>query len=89
MDANPTPPVAITPEAPQSSTRVPLSERLALSPAEVARALGMGRTACYAAIASGQIPSQKIGGLIRVPTAALKAMLEGELEAVRLVRRVG
>ena len=38
-------------------------------------ALGVGRTAAYTAAVSGEIPTIKIGGKIRVPTAALREML--------------
>ena len=38
-------------------------------------ALGVGRTAAYTAAVSGEIPTIKIGGKIRVPTSALREML--------------
>lgn len=45
-------------------------------PVEVAgRALGLSRNSAYAAVKAGQIPSLKIGGAIRVPTAPLRRML--------------
>jgi hypothetical protein len=41
------------------------------------RAVGLtSRTATYAAIARGDLPSIRIGRKIRVPTAALRRMLE-------------
>jgi Helix-turn-helix domain len=39
------------------------------------RALGLGRNAAYAAAKRGEIPSVKIGGAIRVPTAPLRRLL--------------
>lgn len=75
---------------PREAARVPLSERLALTPAEVAQVLGLGRSATYAGLKNGSIPgAKKIGGVIRVSTAVLKAWIDGEPEAVRLVRRAG
>ena len=38
---------------------------------------GMGRNASYAAAKNGDIPSIKIGGLLRVPVRALEQMLDG------------
>ncbi len=42
---------------------------------QAGRALGIGRNAAYAAAKRGDIPALKIGGAIRVPTAALRRML--------------
>ncbi|SFV14520.1 DNA binding domain-containing protein, excisionase family [Methylobacterium sp. 174MFSha1.1] len=39
-----------------------------------ARFLGIGKNAAYRAVKAGEIPSVKIGGLIRVPTAPLREM---------------
>lgn len=85
MDAHATP---IANDAPQQSKRAPLSERIALSPAEAGRLLGLGRTAMYAAVKSGVITHVKIGGRILIPVAPLLTMLEGKPEAVKL-RAVG
>lgn len=43
---------------------------------EAARILGVGRGAAYEAAKTGQLPTIKIGKLIRVPKAALHKMLE-------------
>ena len=40
-----------------------------------AKAFNLGRNACYRAVATGDIPSIRIGGAIRVPTAAIRKML--------------
>lgn len=37
---------------------------------------GLSRNASYAAVARGEIPSIRIGKLLRVPVAALEQMLE-------------
>jgi excisionase family DNA binding protein len=39
------------------------------------RILGIGRNAAYKARESGEIPSIKVGGKYRVPTAKLREML--------------
>jgi hypothetical protein len=38
-------------------------------------ALGLSKNAAYAAVKSGEIPSLRIGGAIRVPTVPLRRML--------------
>jgi hypothetical protein len=43
---------------------------------EAGQALGLGRNATYEAARRGQIPIIKFGKLIKVPTAALRRMLE-------------
>ena len=47
--------------------------KLLLRPAEVAEVLGIGRTRVYALIGTGDIPSIRIGGSVRVPVDSLKA----------------
>jgi excisionase family DNA binding protein len=42
---------------------------------EVSRILRLSRMATYRAVCSGQIPSVKIGRAVRVPVAAVKAIL--------------
>lgn len=44
-----------------------------LTPTELQQLLRVGRSAVYAAIRDGSIPSIRIGKLIRVPRAALEA----------------
>ena len=48
-----------------------MARLLTLRPAEVAQALSIGRTKTYSLIASGVIPSVRIGGSVRVPVDAL------------------
>ena len=50
--------------------------RLLLRPAEVAESLGIGRSKVYELISSGQLPSIRIGGSLRVPIDKLTDWLE-------------
>ena len=43
---------------------------------DVGQALGLGRSATYAAAQRGQIPTLRIGGKLLVPTACLRRMLQ-------------
>jgi excisionase family DNA binding protein len=56
---------------------------LAISVPEAGRRLGIGRSAAYAAAANGQLPVIRIGGLLRVPMAALERMLDAANSAPR------
>jgi len=47
-----------------------------MRPHEIARELGLSRVRVYALIRSGEIPSARIGGAIRVPRAAWEAWLQ-------------
>lgn len=51
-------------------------DKKTLSVAEAAQYLGLGRTATYEAVRTGQIPSVRIGRRYLVPVAALERMLE-------------
>lgn len=44
---------------------------------EAANVLGIGRSAGYEAVRSGQIPSLRIGRRLLVPVSALRSLLEG------------
>jgi excisionase family DNA binding protein len=48
---------------------------------EAARLLSMSRSAAYAAIRSGQLPSVRVAGKWRVPRAALEQLLEQAMSA--------
>lgn len=50
-------------------------EKLLLTPSEVAETLGIGRTKVYALLASGEMPSVRIGASVRIPVAELKEWL--------------
>jgi excisionase family DNA binding protein len=49
---------------------------LAISVVEAGKRLGLGRSAAYQAAAKGELPTIRIGGLLRVPMAALERMLD-------------
>jgi excisionase family DNA binding protein len=55
-------------------------ERLALRPEEAAAALGISRAKAYQLIATGELPSFKMGGNRRVSAEALRAFV-ARLEA--------
>ena len=54
-------------------------DRLLLRPAEAAEAIGIGRSKVYELLASGELPSIRIGGSVRIPVAALQAWIERQL----------
>ena len=47
-------------------------ERMLLKPNEVTEMLGIGRSRIYEMLATGELPSVRIGRCIRVPVNALK-----------------
>lgn len=51
-------------------------DKILLTPTETAEALRIGRTKVYALIASGQLPSIRIGSAVRVPAEALREWVE-------------
>ena len=51
-------------------------ERLVYEVPEAGAKLGLSRAAAYAAAKNGELPTVKIGKLLRVPKAALHQMLE-------------
>lgn len=51
-------------------------DKILLRPVEAAEAIGVGRSKVYELIASGELPSVKIGGSVRVPVAGLRAWVE-------------
>ena len=54
-----------------------LLKPLAVSPAEAARLIGVGRTRLYEAITSGELPSLKLGTRRLIKLADLEAWLDG------------
>ena len=50
--------------------------RLLYRPAEAAAAVGVSRSRMYELIASGEVPSVRVGGTLRVPVDALAALGE-------------
>jgi excisionase family DNA binding protein len=55
---------------------MPDDDRLVLEVPEAGRLLGLGRNASYEAAKRGDIPTIRIGKLIRVPKVAFDRMLE-------------
>ena len=58
---------------------MPTDSRLLLRPTEAAEAIGIGRSKVYDLIASGDLPSIRIGGSVRVPVDELKAWIARQL----------
>jgi excisionase family DNA binding protein len=77
-------------DVPESDLRDLLSERrsaggdttlVALTVAEAARRIGIGRTKLYEYVTSGEIASVKIGSLRRIPAEAVNDFLARRLTA--------
>ena len=51
-------------------------DKLLLRPIEAAEAIGIGRSKAYELLASGELPSIRIGSSVRVPVDALRAWIE-------------
>ena len=60
-----------------------MNERLLLRPTEAAELLGICRTKTYQLLASGELPSVRIGGSIRVPVDALRQWITERLAGGR------
>lgn len=57
-----------------------MHEKMLLRPIEVADALGVGRSKAYELIASGVIPSVRIGASVRVPLDSLRAWIASQTD---------
>lgn len=57
-----------------------MAERILYRPAEMADAIGVSRARGYELIASGVIPSIKIGTSIRVPVDELRLWVKSQIE---------
>lgn len=57
-----------------------MTDRLMLRPIEVADAIGVSRSKSYELIATGEIPSVKVGGCTRVPVDALKTWINSQVK---------
>lgn len=53
-----------------------VAERILYRASEVAGLIGASRAEVYLLIRRGILPSVKVGAMVRVPAAALKAMVE-------------
>lgn len=51
-------------------------DKILLRPSEAFKAMSIGRSTGYAMIASGELPSVRIGRAVRVPVDALKQWVE-------------
>ena len=58
-------------------------ERLLLRVGEAAQCLGISRSKCYELIASGELPSIKLGQSVRIPVKDLMVHIEGNKRAGR------
>ncbi len=56
-------------------------DRLLVRPAEAAEILGLGRSKIYQLLASGELPSVRIGKSIRVPIEALRHWVDARIAA--------
>jgi excisionase family DNA binding protein len=56
-------------------------ERLLLRIDEVAALIGVSRTTAYVLVNKGEIPSVRIGGLLRIPNDALRKLIEERVGA--------
>ena len=54
-------------------------EKLLLRPVEAAEAIGIGRSKVYELLASGELPSIRVGASVRVPLDALRAWIVRQL----------
>jgi excisionase family DNA binding protein len=63
------------------------TSKLLLRPAEAADAIGVSRSKAYELIASGQTPSIRVGGSVRVPIQALQEWIEAALATSIETRR--
>ncbi|WP_411144921.1 helix-turn-helix domain-containing protein [Streptomyces sp. x-80] len=76
-------------DVPEDALRTLLAERrstgdttlVALTVAEAARRIGIGRTKLYEYVSSGEIASVKIGSLRRIPAEAVNDFLARRLSA--------
>ena len=54
-------------------------DRLLLRPTEAAELIGVGRSKVYELIATGEIPSLRIGASVRVPLESLKEWIAAQV----------
>lgn len=54
-------------------------DRLLLRPIEAAEAIGIGRSKVYELLASGELPSIRIGSSVRVPVDSLRRWIDRQL----------
>jgi len=59
-------------------------EKLLLKPGEAADVLGVGRSKIYSLLATGQLPSVRVGHSVRVPVSALERWVEQRARTERV-----
>lgn len=65
------------PAATDTASNGPMPEqRATMRVEEAAKVLGIGKSAAYAAVHNGELPSIRIGRRLLVPTTALRRMLD-------------
>ena len=62
-------------------------ERLLYRPAAAADAIGVSRSRIYELIASGEVPSVRVGRTLRVPVDALRRWVEQQVAEGKTQRR--
>lgn len=75
-------PRSTQPSKADGETTPGLSGRLTLGIAEVARALGVGRSTVYELMASGELPSLKVAGRRLVRVADLETLIVAKADEV-------
>ncbi len=63
------------------------NERLLLTVEEAARRLGIGRSLAWRLVRRGDLPSVRLGRLVRIPDRALKDWIGQETEVTRAQAR--
>lgn len=66
-------------KAPARSTKNPLSNRLVYTVPEAGQLLGLGRNAAYEAAKRGDIPTIRMGRLLRVPKGPFHKLVGAEV----------
>lgn len=57
-----------------------MNDRLLYRITEAAEILGVSRSKAYELVASGEIPSVRLGGTVRVPADALKSKIDDQVK---------
>lgn len=60
-----------------------MAERLLLRISEVADAIGVSKSTAYTLAARGEIPTVRLGGLLRVSADALQKLIKQKLESAK------
>ena len=66
------------------NSKKPLSQRLVYTVPEAGRLLGLGRNAAYEAAKRGDIPTIRMGRLLRVPKGPLHRLVGAEVPRPRM-----